>query len=103
MAQNVIYVKYKDLNAVKMKIAASNGNEPLVDVSDLIVAFKTAVSPRLDLIPLDQLSLHLSHTSDDQIPIDTLLVKLNYFILFRLNILLLLLILRLFLAHSLPH
>ena len=56
------YVKYLDNQPVKIEIdylGQEKRNRSLKDVGDLISAYKTAVAPRFDSTPADELTLHL--------------------------------------------
>jgi len=69
-----LYVKYSSYPPVKIEthyIGEEDRKRPLKDVSDLILAYKTLVSPLLDSISITQLTLHLPSTIEkDTFPED---------------------------------
>jgi hypothetical protein len=63
-----IYIRYGDNQPVKISTQFDSQRVrrefPLEDVADLIGAYKTAVAPRFDSIPADELTLHNEDDGD---------------------------------------
>jgi hypothetical protein len=64
MQNQEFYIKYLDNRPVGLKTHILNTNsfiwiQTLFTVGDLIGAYKTAVAPRFDSTPVDELTLHL--------------------------------------------
>ena len=62
MENREFYIKYLDYQPVSIEshfIGDTERGRPLRTVGQLIVAYKTAVTPRFDSIPTDELTLHL--------------------------------------------
>ncbi len=62
MENNKFYVKYQNNQPIKVEthidIKRARREFPLIDVGDLVAAYKTAVAPLLDHSSLAQLTLH---------------------------------------------
>lgn len=62
MQNQAYFIKYLDNQAIPIYTAYGRGPQgtlPLLNVADLIAAYKTAVAPRFDSFPIDELTLHL--------------------------------------------
>ena len=62
-ASQEIFIKYKENQPVPIEISYGRGPQgtiPLLTVAHLIAAYKTAVAPRFDSTPTDELTLHYS-------------------------------------------
>ena len=65
-AEQNVHIKYQRNLPVKIKTHTGRHGDLLVDVGDLVAAYKTAVTPLLDLSSAAQLTLHSSAENDSE-------------------------------------